>query len=477
MLSRDVRDPAAVEAELARARAQQTAVAAVMRTMSSAPTDLDATLDAILTAATQLCHAAQGYIYVLDGGVYRITRTAGIDMAFDQWAREHPIPVGDPGKATSRAALLGRPLHIPDVLKDPQYTFTEAQQRGNFRTILSVPLMKDGVAVAVISMWRTVQRPFTDEEIALVSTFADQALIAFESVRLAQETKESLARQTAISEILRAIAASPSDQQPVLDTIARSAVRFCGAENAAVSLRGESTYRFVAHAGEMLPDFGTEWPVDESTVSGRVIVRGELVSVVDVQELADQFPGSAEVARKSGQRAMVSAPMMREGHAIGAIVLRRREAKSFTPAEIDLLRAFADQAVIAIENVRLFNETKESLEQQRAIADILRVISESPTDIQPVLDAIARSATRYCGAEDCGVALLRGDGMLEQVAQYGPISWLLAPWPVDRGSVRGRAVVERRVVHVQDMARPAHHPGGAVAAQGRGPRCYRAATR
>src|SRR5258706_4899765 len=476
VLSRDVRDAATVEAELARARAQQAAVAAVMRTMSAAPTDLDATLDAILTAATQLCHAAQGYIYVLDGDVYRITRTVGIDMAFDRWAREHPVPVGDPGKATSRAALLGGPLHIPDVLKDPQYTFTEAQQRGNFRTILSVPLMKDGVAVAVISMWRTVQRPFTDEEIVLVTTFADQALVAFESVRLAQETRETLARQTAISEILRGIAASPSDQQPVLDTIARSAVRFCGAEDAAVALRAETTYRFVAHEGDLLP-VGNDWPLDESTVSGRVIIRGELVSVAGLQELADEFPRSAESAKRSGLRAMASAPMLREGRAIGAIVLRRREAKAFTAAEIDLLRAFADQAVIAIENVRLFNETKESLEQQRAIAEILRVISESPTDIQPVLDAIARSATRYCGAEDYGVALVRADGLLEQVAQHGPISRSLAPWTVDRGSVRGRAVVERRVVHVEVMLAeaPGEYPIGQQRARDLGQRTILAA--
>ena len=278
------------------------------------------------------------------------------------------------------------------------------------------------------------------------------------ALRRRGEVQEALARQTAISEILRAIAASPTDERPVLDAIARSAVRFCGAQDAAVSLRGESTYRFVAHEGDLLPDLGTERPLDESTVSGRAIVRGELVSVADIKQLAQEFPRSFEFAQKSGQRAMVSAPMMREGRAIGAIVLRRREAGAFASGEIDLLRAFADQAVIAIENVRLFNETKESLERQTAQAAVLRAIAGSPSDVDPVLDAIAENAARFANAEDVSVMLVRGDEMAS-AAHVGPIPTnVRGPLRLDRTSVAATAVLERRTVNVGDVLGPEGEP-------------------
>ncbi|HUQ42697.1 MAG TPA: GAF domain-containing protein, partial [Candidatus Limnocylindrales bacterium] len=271
--------------DLRHIREEQAAVADVLRTMSQSPSDLDAIIDAILAAATRLCHAAQGYIYVLDGDVYRITRTVGIDKAFDEWARANPVPVGDTGKATSRAALLGRPLHIPDVLEDPTYTFSDAQRRGNFRAILCVPLMKDGVAVAVISMWRTVPEPFTDDEITLVATFADQALIAFENVRLAEETRHSLEQETASAEILRVISESPTDVGPVLETIARNAVRYCGAEDAIVLLRESDAMYARAHAGPISGAAGMDrpMPIDAETVGGRSMIDRRTVHVDDLQ--------------------------------------------------------------------------------------------------------------------------------------------------------------------------------------------------
>src|SRR5213594_2836941 len=219
-----VRSGAELETELARAREQQAAVAAVLRTMSAAPTDLDGILDAILRAATRLCDAEQGFCFVLDGEVYRLRSAVGTNSEYIQFTRDHPLPVGDRGKAVPRTALLGRPLHIPDVLKDPEYTFKEAQQRGQYRALLCVPLMKDGVAVAVIAMWRMEPRPFSAEEIGLVTTFADQALIAFENVRLAKETRDSLEEQKAVAEVLQAISQAPFDLQRVLKTVIKSAV-------------------------------------------------------------------------------------------------------------------------------------------------------------------------------------------------------------------------------------------------------------
>ena len=438
-----------LEKQLARVREQQAAVAAVLRTMSTAPADLDAILDAILGAATRLCHAAQGYVYVLEGNLYQLTRTVGIDTEFGDWARDHPIPVGDPGKATSRAALLGRPLHIPDALADPNYTFTEAQRRGNFRAILCVPLMRDGVAVAVISMWRTVPEPFTEEEIALVSTFADQALIAFENVRLARETQQSLERQTALAEILKVISASPTDVQPVLDAIVESALRFCAAEDAGVMLPSGTHLHMSAHRGTIPVASDLRYPNDGTSVSSRAFLAARTIAVQDLQAEAD-LPAGAEHARAVGYHAIVGAPLLHAGAAIGVIVLRRFDARAFSEREIGDLETFAAQAVIAIENVRLFNETRESLERQTAVSEILSVMSRSPDDLQPIIDVIAASARRYCGAEDAMI-IIAERGQITASAHDGPVGFLPGTGPVDQGLPATRAILDGRTIHVEDI--------------------------
>ena len=455
-MSEPVPSRSTLESELARAREQQAAVAAVMRSMSAAPADLDATLDAILHASTRLCQAPQGYIYVLDGDVYRIRRVVGIDEEFSRWATDQAIPVGDGGKATSRAAMLGKPLHIPDVLSDPEYTFAEAQRRGNFRTILCVPLMRDGVAVAVISMWRTEQKPFTDDEIALVSTFADQALIAFENVRLFNETRESLERQTAISEILGVMSRSPEDVQPVLEVISRSARRYCGAEDAMLIVTEGDRIAASAHDGGVGWVASDGMVLDRTLPATRAVLDAEMVRVADLQNSPEEWPVARAIGVKYGIRTVVSVPLLHGGKALGSITLRRKVLTPFSDAEIALLRTFADQAVIALENVRLFRETKEALQQQRAISEILQVISSSPTNIQPVLDAIAESATTYAAAEDAAVMLLR-DGHLVPGAHHGPIPMAVGV-AIDRDSVSGRAIVEARTVHSADVLSGDEYP-------------------
>jgi GAF domain-containing protein len=456
------------EAELARAREEQAAVAAVLRTMSAAPADLDATLDAILSAATRLCHATQGYVYVLDGDVYRITRTVGIDEAFDAWVREHPIPVGDKGKATSRAALLGKPLHIPDVLKDEQYTFTEAQERGNFQTILCVPLMQDGVAVAVISMWRTEPKPFTDEEIALVSTFADQALIAFETVRLAKETTESLAHQSAIAELLGVISRTTSDLGPVFETALRQAATLCKADAGIFYLpTGPESARKVA-SYNVPEDFGAASAADtRHSLGWRAYQAGRTVEIPDILEETDLRDADY---REAGFRSLLGVPLLKDERRLGIITLWRKRPGRFSEKQIKLVETFASQAIIAIENVRLFNETKESLERQRAVGEILRAISGSPSDVQPVLDAIATNAVRYTGAEDAFVYLISGDQYVKR-AHEGPIP-TSDPLPSVRPDmVMGRAILTRSVVHVPDLLAPAavtEFPAGAEVARATG---------
>src|SRR5204862_1623075 len=214
--------------------------------------------------------------------------------------------------------------------------------------------------------------------------------------RLFNETKEGLERQTAISEILGVISSSPTDVQPVLDAIAVSAARFCAAENVSVILPGDDGLLLVrAHVGT-LDTRAPAWPVDRTTVSGRAIVDRRTVQVPDLQAAGDEFPLGQAQAMVLNERTSMAAPLIRDGRGIGALLLRRGEVRPFTEKQIELVRVFAEQAVIAIENVRLFNETKEALERQTALAEILRVISGSPTDVQPVLDAIVESALRFC---------------------------------------------------------------------------------
>jgi GAF domain-containing protein len=468
-LGEEVRGGRALETELARAREQQAAVAAVMRTMSATPTDLDAILDSILGAATRLCRAAQGYVYVLDGDVYRMSRALGIDKEFEAWQREHPLPVGDRGKATTRAALVGKPLHIPDVLKDPEYTYGEAQQRGQIRASLGVPLMKDGVAVAVLAMWRTVPEPFSAQEVALVTTFADQALIAFENVRLAKETRQALDQQVATSAVLRTIASAGADLRPVFQVIVDQAIALCEADRAGFWLREGDEHEIVATAGpwpqEGAQQVGQRNPIFPATsLVDRALLQAKTMYVADMssndahmflrpdltkeQWLARYGEGGSD--RPYGL-ARLAVPVVHNGVASGAIRIMRDTAGPFTHRQIELIESFARQAAIAIENVRLARETGESLARQTAISEILSVMSRSPEDVQPVLDVIARSARRYCGAEDAMLIVVDG-GRITANAHDGEVEWVASIGEqIDRSLPATRAIIDSQLIHVADL--------------------------
>jgi signal transduction histidine kinase len=290
-----------------------------------------------------------------------------------------------------------------------------------------------------------------------------------EAERFRRELAEALEQQTATAEVLRIISASPTELQPVLEVVVKSAVRFCGADDAIIlRLDGKNLWA-AAHQGPIPVDFGLPVPCVRGTVGGRSVLERRAVHVTDLQAAAEEFPEGSAFAKRLGARTTLGVPLLREGMAVGTIQLRRAEVDPFTDKQIALLQTFADQAVIAIENVRLFTELQqknraltqahgqvtEALEQQTATSDILRVISSSPTDLQPVLDALVESASRLCQAADTALLLVEGD-QLKVAALHGSMdeSARLAN-AIDRGWVAGRAVVDARTVHVEDLTQAA----------------------
>jgi GAF domain-containing protein len=266
-----------------------------------------------------------------------------------------------------------------------------------------VPMMRGDKALGLIAITSRAATPFTDQQVALLQTFADQAVIAIENVRLFNETKEALEQQTATGEILRVISSSPTDIQPVFDAIASSALRLCDGV-ASFVFRHDGTLihlaAFDSAEGVDLQPLRHIFPAppERVTFAGRVVTTARLLYIADIELDPDAPPTLVDFARANGFRSIFATPMLRDGHTIGVIAVTHRDVDGFTPKQGALLETFANQAVIAIENVRLFNETKEALEQQTATADILRVISSSPTDVQPVFDAIIQSAVTLCGA-------------------------------------------------------------------------------
>ena len=357
-----------------------------------------------------------------------------------------------------------KPIHVADRRDTPEYRdrlpgTVELVELGGARTYITVPMLKEGRVVGGIAIYRPEVRPFTQKQIDLVSTFANQAVIAIENVRLFNETKEALEQQTATAEILKVISGSPTDIQPVFDAIAGSAARLCGASDVVIRLVEGDESRIVAHFGPVpvtSPDALRSGIV--RTLVGRAIVERRTIHIPDLKDprVRDEFLDSDFVRVDSRQiRSVLVTPLLRGDECLGAIVIRRREALPFSDKQVELLKTFADQAVIAIENVRLFNETKEALEQQTATADILRVISSSPTDLQPVFDAILEKAIRLCDAHmgcwGCttgkSISTSRSAGpapsTLNYVSERGPFR----PPP---GRPLARMIAERQPIHVAD---------------------------
>ncbi len=443
----------------AEALEQQAATAEILRVISNSPGDLQRVFDAVVRSAVQLCGGVFGIAVRFDGELIHFVTHHPVSpqasIAYGQW---FPRRAAD-DHLVGRAIIERRVMNVPDVIAE--FRFVPAQQEYGFRSVLFVPMLRDGVSIGAIGVSRTVIGAFPEQQVQLLKTFADQAVIAIENVRLFKELEarnrdltESLEQQTATSEILRVISSSPTDTQPVLDAVAQSATRLCDAYDAWIGLKDGEHCRSGAHHGPIpLPSGAGPRPISRGWVAGRAVVDRQPVHVHDLAASGAEFPLGQTDAVQVGYRTTLAVPLLREGEAVGVILIRRREVRPFMDSQIALLQTFANQAVIAIENVRLFNETKEALERQTASSEILRVISTSPADVQPVFDAVVRNAARLCDASDVRLMQVAGD-VLRHASAIGPL-WRQVPVdldiPITRGFVGGRAVVDRQLVHVRDL--------------------------
>ena len=469
---------------LVEALEQQTATAEILRVISGSPVDLQPVFDAIARNAVKLCGAAFGGLHRLDGD--RITLEAQYGVPADELAiLQHdvfPIPLSRES-ATGRAILDRAVAHIRDIRADADFRTPRLRTMQDYRTVLAVPLVREGAPIGALALWRRQVRPFTEMEIGLVRTFADQAVIAIENVRLFKELEarnrdltQAVEQQTATSEILRVIARSATELSPVFDAVVARTAHLCEAADVAMLLVDGDELRMVAGVGPLYRSIPSDFriPLTRGSVATRAVVDRTTIHVDDLVAASDdEYPVGRALARRFGHRTMLAVPVLREGVPIGVICAFRLEVRPFPEQQIALLRTFADQAVIAIENVRLFKELEtrnadltEALEQQTATSEILRAISSSPTDLQPVLDTVVRSAARFCGAYDACIFRLDGD-QLRCDAHHGPVAQpdgLLLP--VAKGSVAGRTVLERRAIHVADLlAETAEFPEAAANAR------------
>jgi signal transduction histidine kinase len=441
---------------------RQTATAEILKVIASSPSDTTPVFEAIANSAKRLLGGFSTAVFrLLDGTVHLAAFTPTHPAADAALKADFPQPVEN--FEAFRLAQHGEPIAITDTEEVSHAPLREIARLHGFRSMLWVPMMNGGVTIGIISVTRVEPGSFADQHVQLLQTFADQAVIAIENVRLFNETREALERQTATADILKVIASSPSDVQPVFEAIATSANRLIGGFSTAV-------FRFVDGVSHLAAFTPTHPAADKILKASfprplanfqpiETAQAGEVVQITDTERADARIK---DVAGVRGFRSMLFAPLMSNGAPIGMISVTRVETGSFAAHHVQLLQTFADQAVIAIENVRLFDEVQaktrdltESLQQQTATADVLKVISRSAFDLQTVLDTLVESAARLCEADMAAITRQNGDEYF-RAGSYGFTSQFVdyvrdIPVKPERGTITGRTLLEGKVIHVPDV--------------------------
>jgi GAF domain-containing protein/DNA-binding response OmpR family regulator/anti-sigma regulatory factor (Ser/Thr protein kinase) len=451
---------------------RQTATAAVLKVISESPTDVQPVFDVIAQRAMTLSGARFGGVSRFDGEHIHLVAYHGADPEITEAIKARfPMKPGT-DTLTARAVMTRAPVQIPDAWADPDYALKDLARQSGYRSNLAGPMMSKGEVVGAIGVSRAESGLFEQHLVDLLQTFADQAVIAIENVRLFRETQEALAKQTASAEVLAAISGSVADPQPVFEKILDNCLKLFGADQRAIFLAGDDGLlhaMVVAGHHMQVAAAALPRPLDD-TVTKVAIRERRVVHYSDAAAATDVPRAFRELIERAGDFSAILAPMLWEGRGIGSIMLMRQPVEPFDADEIALLQTFADQAVIAIQNSRLLNETKEALEQQRTSAEVLNVISNSVADTAPVFDAIGKACQKLFSSDQVVISLVRDDGQVEHASMATSPGWSSEtserawarlnrdfPRPLAQ-AYQSYPIRKRRVVHYPDMVNGAAVP-------------------
>ena len=450
---------------LAQALEQQTATSDILKVISKSRTDVRPVFDAIVRTAVRLlsCDSAgflrcDGKTYAAVVGVYK----DGTPMKMN----DSDTPV-DPGADFPSQTIVSKAIvHVPDwsAIELPAKQRRVHEALG-VRSSIHLPLVRGDECIGVLALGRLKAGAFTEGEVALAQSFVDQAVIAIENVRLFNETKEALERQTATSEVLRVMSESPTDVRPVLDAVAERAGLLCRADGSRVWLLRDGQLHAMTSYGPayLAGNKDDTLPLRRTSIAGRTVLERRHVHIDDILPLIQtEYPDIRDIQARLGFRTALNVPLIRDNEALGVISLFRNEVRPFTPTEISLVQTFADQAVIAIENVRLFNETSEALDQQRASGEVLATISSSIADTSPVFDKILTSCEHLFAGTVIAIEVVDDDNFIRCAAYRGPAAEAMNNYvvgPVGAGtSISANAIASRAVQHIPDMSRAENVP-------------------